>query len=182
MIPPTTPEEDFHRAIERQKQRLDSSEWVWKFWNWSVFSFFAFSVVAALLATFSVASSHFLLLVFIAIGFAGGIGLSFGTGHMMDSEKLRKPKTELNWTSISNWRFTLLGFYMVVASLLLATNFESLRTPNVSPTQNTPSSQDPLFSTCREAISAGYGPYYSGYDVEYEWYIDRDSDGIVCER
>jgi len=40
---------------------------------------------------------------------------------------------------------------------------------------------DPRFDTCREAKSNGYGPYYSGADVEYDWYQDRDSDGIVCE-
>ncbi len=40
---------------------------------------------------------------------------------------------------------------------------------------------DPRFGTCAEAISAGYGPYYRGQDSEYPWYIDRDSDGIVCE-
>lgn len=40
---------------------------------------------------------------------------------------------------------------------------------------------DPRFDTCREAKSNGYGPYYRFADGEYEWYIDRDSDGIVCE-
>jgi len=41
---------------------------------------------------------------------------------------------------------------------------------------------DPRFGTCKEAISNGYGPYYYGVDPEYDWYNDRDSDGIVCER
>jgi hypothetical protein len=41
---------------------------------------------------------------------------------------------------------------------------------------------DPRFGTCAEAIAAGYGPYTIGIDPEYDWYIDRDSDGIVCER
>jgi hypothetical protein len=40
---------------------------------------------------------------------------------------------------------------------------------------------DPRFDTCREAKSNGYGPYYSGADAEYDWYRDRDGDGIVCE-
>ena len=44
------------------------------------------------------------------------------------------------------------------------------------------SSTDPRFGTCKEAISNGYGPYYYEIDVEYGWYNDRDSDGIVCER
>jgi len=43
------------------------------------------------------------------------------------------------------------------------------------------SDTDPRFATCREAKSHGYGPYVSGIDPEYDWYIDRDSDGYVCE-
>jgi len=42
-------------------------------------------------------------------------------------------------------------------------------------------STDPRFDTCREAKSNGYGPYYSGADAEYDWYRDRDGDGVVCE-
>ncbi len=40
---------------------------------------------------------------------------------------------------------------------------------------------DPRFDTCREAIDHGYGPYYRGRDPEYDWYVDGDNDGIVCE-
>jgi micrococcal nuclease len=40
---------------------------------------------------------------------------------------------------------------------------------------------DPRYSTCKEAKSHGYGPYYRGTDPEYAWYTDRDKDGIVCE-
>ncbi|HVE95048.1 MAG TPA: DUF1524 domain-containing protein [Acidimicrobiales bacterium] len=40
---------------------------------------------------------------------------------------------------------------------------------------------DPRFGTCREAKANGYGPYYRGRDLEYDWYRDADSDGIVCE-
>jgi S1-C subfamily serine protease len=43
-------------------------------------------------------------------------------------------------------------------------------------------SNDPRFSTCKEALRNGYGPYYDGVDPEYNWYIDADSDGVVCER
>jgi endonuclease YncB( thermonuclease family) len=42
-------------------------------------------------------------------------------------------------------------------------------------------SADPRFETCEAAIAQGFGPYTAGVDVEYGWYIDRDSDGIVCE-
>lgn len=41
---------------------------------------------------------------------------------------------------------------------------------------------DPRFDTCAEANDNGYGPYTIGIDPEYEWYEDRDGDGIVCER
>jgi hypothetical protein len=40
---------------------------------------------------------------------------------------------------------------------------------------------DPHFGTCREANDAGYGPYRRGSDPEYDWYTDRDHDGVVCE-
>jgi len=43
------------------------------------------------------------------------------------------------------------------------------------------SGPDPRFGTCGDAIAAGYGPYVRGVDPEYDWYIDRDGDGIVCE-
>jgi hypothetical protein len=40
---------------------------------------------------------------------------------------------------------------------------------------------DPRFATCGEANDNGYGPYASGTDPEYDWYQDRDHDGVVCE-
>lgn len=40
---------------------------------------------------------------------------------------------------------------------------------------------DPRFAYCYQAQDAGYGPYYAGKDVEYGWYRDADSDGVVCE-
>jgi len=43
------------------------------------------------------------------------------------------------------------------------------------------SATDPRFGTCTEAIGHGYGPYVEGKDPEYDWYIDRDGDGRVCE-
>lgn len=42
-------------------------------------------------------------------------------------------------------------------------------------------STDPQFDTCGDAKDAGFGPYYAGQDAEYDWYDDRDDDGIVCE-
>lgn len=40
---------------------------------------------------------------------------------------------------------------------------------------------DPRFDTCKDANAASYGPYRQGVDPEYDWYQDRDSDGINCE-
>lgn len=40
---------------------------------------------------------------------------------------------------------------------------------------------DPRFSYCYQADAAGYGPYFRGRDPEYDWYTDRDKDGVVCE-
>lgn len=42
-------------------------------------------------------------------------------------------------------------------------------------------STDPRFATCKEARRNGYGPYFEGTDPEYNWYIDADNDGEVCE-
>lgn len=43
------------------------------------------------------------------------------------------------------------------------------------------SSADPRFDYCYEANAAGYGNYVGGRDPEYDWYDDRDQDGLVCE-
>lgn len=40
---------------------------------------------------------------------------------------------------------------------------------------------DPNYGTCKEAKAHGAGPYYRGRDPEYEYYQDRDGDGVVCE-
>lgn len=52
--------------------------------------------------------------------------------------------------------------------------------PTVQQPVDAPST-DPQFGTCGEANDNGYGPYRSGVDPEYDWYDDRDDDGIVCE-
>ncbi len=54
-------------------------------------------------------------------------------------------------------------------------------TPSPSPSPSPGGSNDPRYNTCAEANAAGYGPYYRGTDPEYDWYIDADSDGVVCE-
>ncbi|MBO9553971.1 excalibur calcium-binding domain-containing protein [Cellulomonas sp.] len=45
-----------------------------------------------------------------------------------------------------------------------------------------PAATDPRFGTCKEAVAAGFGNYVQGVDPEYDWYQDRDHDGVVCEK
>jgi micrococcal nuclease len=56
-------------------------------------------------------------------------------------------------------------------------------TPTPTPTKSDPpAGTDPRYRTCAEANAAGHGPYRQGVDPEYDWYQDRDGDGLVCER
>lgn len=55
------------------------------------------------------------------------------------------------------------------------------RPSSVERTPTDAGGSDPRFRTCGEANAAGYGPYVSGQDPEYDWYIDRDGDGRACE-
>ncbi|MEU4403515.1 excalibur calcium-binding domain-containing protein [Streptosporangium sp. NPDC023963] len=41
---------------------------------------------------------------------------------------------------------------------------------------------DRKFSSCKAATENGYGPYTRGVHEEYQWYIDGDNDGVVCEQ
>lgn len=56
--------------------------------------------------------------------------------------------------------------------------------PSASSSSSSPSDGglDPRFRTCGDANAAGFGPYTRGIDPEYDWYIDRDGDGVACER
>jgi Protein of unknown function (DUF1524)/Excalibur calcium-binding domain len=59
--------------------------------------------------------------------------------------------------------------------------------PSPQPRQSSPvpltgGGTDPRYDTCREANAHGFGPYRQGVDPEYDWYRDRDHDGLVCER
>ncbi len=68
-----------------------------------------------------------------------------------------------------------------VATAVTSTPARTSSSPRPSATAKT-SRTDPQFRTCREANAAGYGPYRRGVDPEYDWYLDRDHDGLVCER
>lgn len=52
--------------------------------------------------------------------------------------------------------------------------------PEPAPADPAPAT-DPRFGTCKEANANGYGNYVRGQDPEYDWYKDRDKDGVVCE-
>lgn len=54
-------------------------------------------------------------------------------------------------------------------------------TPKPTPRKTRAPSTDPRFDTCTEAKANGYGHYREGVDPEYDWYEDRDNDGVVCE-
>lgn len=51
-----------------------------------------------------------------------------------------------------------------------------------SPVPTAPAGTHPRFASCAEAKRNGFsGPYTKGKNPEYEWYQDRDGDGVVCE-
>lgn len=52
--------------------------------------------------------------------------------------------------------------------------------PKLKPKPKPKADTDPRFPYCKD-LPAGYGPYVRGVDPEYDWYTDRDKDGVVCE-
>lgn len=73
--------------------------------------------------------------------------------------------------------------HALTALLLLCVNVDILVRSALVRTRTRPGRQPHQhFSTCAAAIERGYGPYYRGRDVEYGWYTDSDSDGVVCEQ
>lgn len=84
------------------------------------------------------------------------------------------------------------GSDATVIEILNALALRDLGTPSPPPAQIQPAidlptnppadaATDPRFDTCREANASGYGDYVRGDDPEYDYYDDRDNDGIVCE-
>jgi hypothetical protein len=53
--------------------------------------------------------------------------------------------------------------------------------PKPKPRSTKPSSSVDPVRHLQGRQAAGYGPYYSGKDPEYDWYRDADSDGMVCK-
>ncbi|WP_084129181.1 DUF1524 domain-containing protein [Demequina sp. NBRC 110055] len=49
-----------------------------------------------------------------------------------------------------------------------------------APTETSEPELDERYPYCKD-LPSGYGPYVKGTDPEYEWYSDRDGDGVVCE-
>jgi hypothetical protein len=50
-----------------------------------------------------------------------------------------------------------------------------------APATGSGTSPDPRFASCKEAIAAGYGPYFKETHEEYHYYVDRDNDGVACD-
>ncbi len=136
--------------------------------------------------------------------------LSFGwsldamTDNLNSSKQARDPAGWLpprakcryvtHWIAVKyRWRLTIDRAEKAKAAAILAgtCGTKPVTVPSrasvavASSTPTTPpqsSGTDPRFDWCYQANAAGYGPYYRGADPEYEWYQDRDNDGIVCER
>jgi len=53
--------------------------------------------------------------------------------------------------------------------------------PPPPPTIRPTSATDPNYGTCKQAKANHRGPYVRGRDPEYDYYQDRDGDGVVCE-
>jgi hypothetical protein len=53
--------------------------------------------------------------------------------------------------------------------------------PHPTPPAVRPAATDPNYGTCKQARANHRGPYVRGQDPEYDYYQDRDGDGIVCE-
>ncbi len=53
--------------------------------------------------------------------------------------------------------------------------------PKPKPTPPKPPPPVKKWRTCADAKRDGAGPFVKGVDPEYEWYQDRDHDGVVCE-
>lgn len=66
---------------------------------------------------------------------------------------------------------------VTVVKTVVSTRAKTVRTTVAPPLDD----RDPKFRTCGEANANNYGPYIRGIDPEYDWYQDRDGDGIVCE-
>lgn len=54
--------------------------------------------------------------------------------------------------------------------------------PNAQGTDAAPTGTlDPRLGSCKEAIAAGYGPYFKETHPEYHYYEDVDNNGIACD-
>ncbi|MGI5281836.1 excalibur calcium-binding domain-containing protein [Nonomuraea polychroma] len=49
-----------------------------------------------------------------------------------------------------------------------------------NPATNSGRTPDRRYTTCKEAVAAGYGPYHKGTHEEYSWYPDVDNNGTAC--
>lgn len=77
----------------------------------------------------------------------------------------------------TDWRGAYSKF---IGSLPKFSLFKKTTSTGAVPGGGSSGKNDPRFATCKAANAAGYGPYFSGKDIEYGWYRDANSDGKVC--
>jgi hypothetical protein len=118
------------------------------------------------------------------ISLASILGLSIAYSLARYQDRLNLDKAEREGVKRPMRLRRLAVWLYVLTSIVLVTSNWAILSAYLSPSTLPPvsdSTTDSRFSTCREAKSHGFGPYFSGIDIEYRWYVDRDSDGVVCE-
>jgi hypothetical protein len=60
------------------------------------------------------------------------------------------------------------------------TNPQTGTTGTTSPANGARRTPDHRYSSCKEALAAGDGPYTKGVHEEYAWYEDLDHNGVAC--
>jgi hypothetical protein len=171
----STEDEELLKAQSREQKRLDSVEWLGIIWGPALGLMLLIYVISGetfvwggWLPSFIDHWLFFLLSVCIVSS------LAFGIGHSIDRVRLGR-STVKKGVLVTYWRI-----YLSIAALVLMVN-SILTTPGFWFPKSSESESDPRFGTCGEAIDQGYGPYFEDSDLEFGWYRDADSDGVVCE-
>lgn len=168
-------DDEFLKAQSKVQKRLDSVDWLGAIWV---------PALGVMLLIYIISGDSFLWggwlprlisdWLYFLLSACVVASIAFGIGHSIDEVRLDRSTVEKG-VPVSNWRI-----YLSIAALLLMAN-SILTTPGFWFPKSSESESDPKFSTCVEAIDQGYGPYFEESDIEFDWYIDADKDGVVCE-